>query len=289
MRLAQKSDKEAVLAFCQNTWKNQKDFVEAFWDKWLCDQKGYLFVATITDVPVAIIKIDIVSNLEAWWKALRVDSYYRRRGLSKILDSHVTHYLRENNINISRCCVYSDNEIMVDIMSKRGREKIGSYLHYQAESINSQNIQLIKFNLDDEDFIWSEISNFEILDENQKLYASLITKFQKLTTDLLKERLSQEKVWGLKQDNRLLSIAIESYSEVSSQELFYIGYMNAINKDKLALLLYELRKLAYSKGYKVVRSIFPSNDVFKTSLSIANYQKLIETEAWLYEWENSDA
>lgn len=116
VRLAQEYDKEAVLAFCQNTWKNQKDFVEAFWDKWLADPKGYLFVATITDVPVAIVKIDLVSNFEAWWKALRVDSCYRRRGLSNILDSHVTHYLRENNITISRCCVYSDNEIMSHLL-----------------------------------------------------------------------------------------------------------------------------------------------------------------------------
>lgn len=111
VRLAKESDKEAVLAFCKNTWKNQKDFVEAFWDKWITDPEGRLFVTTIEDTPVAIIKVDIVSNFEAWWKAFRVDPYYRRQGLSKVLDSHVTQYLVENNITISRCCVYSDNEI----------------------------------------------------------------------------------------------------------------------------------------------------------------------------------
>lgn len=286
VRLAQKSDKEAVLAFCKNTWKNQKDFVEAFWDKWITDPEGCLFVATIEDTPVAIIKVDILSNFEAWWKALRVDPYYRRQGLSKILDSHVTRYLVENNIIISRCCVYSDNEIMVHIMSGREREKVGSYLHYQAEAINSQNIQLIELNLDDEDFIWSEIANFKLLDENQKLYASLITKFQKLTSELLKERLSKEKVWGLKQNNRLLSIAIESYSEIYSQELFYIGYIDGTTKESLNIILHELRKLAHCKGYKVVRSIFPSNNIFKTSLALANYRNLSETKALLYQWKN---
>ena len=66
VRLAEESDKKAVLAFCKNTWKNQKDFVETFWDKWITDPKGYLFVTTIGEIPVAIIKVDIVSDFEAW-------------------------------------------------------------------------------------------------------------------------------------------------------------------------------------------------------------------------------
>lgn len=288
LRLAKESDKEAVLAFCENTWKDKKDFIGSFWDKWIADREGYLFVAAIDEIPVAIMKVDLLSNNEAWWKGLRVDPYYRRRGLSKVLDSHVTRYLVENNITISRTCVYSDNEIMVKIMTQRGREKVGSYLHYQAESITSENTQLIKLNLDDEDFIWSEITNFKILDRSQKFYTSLITKFKELTPELLKECLAKEKVWGLKQDNKLLSIAIESYSEFSSGKLFYIGYIDGTTKDSLTTLLYELRKLSYCKGYEIVRSIFPANDIFNTSLTLTNYQKLSETEAWIYQWKNSN-
>ena len=65
VRLAQKSDKEAVLAFCQILPNNQKDYIYLVWDRWITDPEGCLFVATIEDTPVAMIKVDQNNQLES--------------------------------------------------------------------------------------------------------------------------------------------------------------------------------------------------------------------------------
>lgn len=283
VRLAQESDKEAILAFCQILPNNQKDYIPLVWDKWISDPSGHIFVVTIDDIPVAMERVMRMSDSEAWWEGLRVNPQYRGQGLSKILEFNINKYLVESGINISRCMILSSNEIMADIMSKRGRKKIGNFDFYEVESIDSPSTQLIQLNSKDFDSICSLVKNYNYLNLRQNLYVSCGGKWQELTVKELRQRLASGKIWGLKEDDRLLSMAIESYSENSNQK-FWIGYVNG-TKNSLPTLLYELRKLAHCLGYTLVGGFFLCNEVLSVSFGLADYIQI--NQRWVYEWENS--
>ncbi|ACK71175.1 GCN5-related N-acetyltransferase [Gloeothece citriformis PCC 7424] len=54
VRLARSEDKETVLAFCEQTWENQSDYIHLVWDKWLGESQSHLFVAIVARKPVAL-------------------------------------------------------------------------------------------------------------------------------------------------------------------------------------------------------------------------------------------
>ncbi|NEO45829.1 MAG: hypothetical protein F6K55_17560 [Moorea sp. SIO4A3] len=151
IRLAKISDVEPILAFCQNTWEHQKDYMHLVLEKRINNPENKVFVVTLDDIPVAMQQVVILSKQEAWRSSLRVYRRYRRRGLSKLLDSHINNYLAQVNVPILRYCVLSDNELMLKIISRRGDQKIDSYSLYKADTIASPTNQLIQLDLKDFD------------------------------------------------------------------------------------------------------------------------------------------
>ncbi len=281
IRFAQISDVEPILAFCQNTWEHQKDYMHLVLEKRINNPENKIFVVTLDDIPVAMQEVTILSKQEAWQSSLRVDPCYRRRGLSKLLDSHTNQYLSQVNVPILRYCVYSDNEIMLKIISRRRDNKLDSYSLYKSDTIASVTHLLIQLNLKNFDDILELIHRQNLLNKKQIFYTQLITKCQTLTSKVLKECLLQGKIFGLIQNESLQGIAIQSYSEVSEEE-FYIGYLHG-EPEILTVLLCELCKLAYSLGSSVVRGLFPLNDLFGDALSQAAFQRIHQAEAGIYQ------
>ncbi|NEQ13745.1 MAG: GNAT family N-acetyltransferase [Moorea sp. SIO3E2] len=282
IRLAQISDVEPILAFCQNTWEHQNDYMHLVLEKRINNPKSKIFVVTLDDIPVAMQEVVILSKQEAWLSSFRVDPRYRRQGLSKLLllYSHINQYLSQVNVPILRCCVYSDNKIMLKIISRRGDKRLDNYSLYKANPIPSPTNQLIQLYLKDFDKIWSLLLRDNLLDKKQKFYTKIITKCQTLTPELLKDCLLGGKVFGLRQNEHLRGIAIQSYSELSEEE-FYIGYLHG-EPEILTELLCELCKLAYSLGKSMVRGLFPLNDSFGDALSQAAFQRIHQAEAGIY-------
>lgn len=280
IRFARQSDKEAVLAFCQ---KLQDAYIINVWDKWLNDSSGRIFVATIDDAPVAIQRVVLMSQNEAWWEGLRVDFRYQRQGISKVLEYHRDKYLQENDIKILRCCIYFYNDIMSKILSRRTEwKKIENYSLYYCKKpfLVSQKTILIQLKLNDFD---SAIS----LIKEKDLYVSIGAKWQELTSKQLKKLLIEKKVWGLKQNNQLTNIVIKSKSE-TSQPKFWIGYIGGI-KENLPILLQELKKLAYQQNCSYLGGFLPFNQIFNTSFSLAGYQMIEEEKCEIYERRNERA
>ncbi|NES83102.1 MAG: hypothetical protein F6K10_17775 [Moorea sp. SIO2B7] len=268
------------MAFCQYTWEHQKDYMHLVLDKRINNPENKVFVVTLDDIPVAMQQVVILSKQEAWLSSLRVDRRYRRRGLSKLLDSYTNKYLSQLNVPILRYCVLSDNEIMLKIVSGRGDKKIANYSIYKANILASQINKLFKLELKNFDDIWSLIVRENLLDHKQSFCTENIGKCQTLTPELLKDCLVGGKVFGLRQNERLRGIAIQSYSEISEED-FYIGYLHG-EPEILTELLCELCKLAYSLGKSVVKGLFPLNDSFGDALSQAAFQKINQAEIGIY-------
>ncbi|AOW98617.1 hypothetical protein BJP34_03380 [Moorena producens PAL-8-15-08-1] len=280
IRLAQISDVEPILDFCQYTWENQNDYMHLVLEKRINNPDRKVFVVTLDDIPVAMQEIVMLSKQEAWLSALRVDRRYRRRGLSKLLDAHTNKYLSQVNVPILRYCVLSDNELMLKIISRRGDKKIDISSLCKADPIASSTNQLIQLDLKAFDEIWSLIINKSLLYQKTPFYTQLIITCQTITPELLKKCLLGGKVFGLIQNKKLRGIAIQTYSELSEEE-FYIGYLHG-EPEILTVLLCELCKLAYSLGKSVVKGLFPLNDSFGNALYQAAFQRINQAEIGIY-------
>ncbi|MBO0795596.1 MAG: GNAT family N-acetyltransferase, partial [Ktedonobacteraceae bacterium] len=84
VRTARAEDRDAVLAFCANTWESG-DYISEVWDEWLAAQNGRLLVATIDDRPVGLMNLRMLSGDEAWLEGVRVDPQFRRQGLARAM------------------------------------------------------------------------------------------------------------------------------------------------------------------------------------------------------------
>ncbi len=288
VRLAQAEDREAVLAFCQNTWENHSDYIHLIWDQWFAAPQGRIFVAVVNDIPVGIARVVQMTDSEAWWEGLRVAPAYRGRGIASILESQIEQFVLEANLKISRTCNASDNTIRNKMMARRGGRKVGSYIYHQAISIahgnGDQVTQLVQLNFQDFNSIWELVNDFEFLSENPCLYVSRGAKWQELTPHLLKNCLEQGWVWGCQQNDELINLAIQSHSE-TSQKTFYLGYVNG-KPETMGILLLELRQLAFEKGYSAVEGFFPVRDHLLKSLAKAGYQEGNLGDFWVYQWQN---
>src|SRR5205085_12466845 len=84
VRPAREEDREAVLAFCRQTW-DWSDYIDRVWDEWLHAENGVLLVATIDGQPVGVANIRMLNAQEAWMEGMRVDPAFREQGIASAL------------------------------------------------------------------------------------------------------------------------------------------------------------------------------------------------------------
>jgi GNAT superfamily N-acetyltransferase len=79
IRPARAVDREAVLAFCAQTW-DWGDYIGEVWDQWLADTEGVLVVSEIGGQVMGVDKLTFLAPGEAFFEGLRIDPAYRGRG-----------------------------------------------------------------------------------------------------------------------------------------------------------------------------------------------------------------
>ncbi|MGK7920054.1 MAG: N-acetyltransferase family protein, partial [Trichodesmium sp.] len=226
VRLARSEDREAVLAFCQNTWENQSDYIHLVWDQWFAEPEGRIFVAVVNDVPVGIARVFMVSDSEAWWEGLRVDRAYRGLGIARILNAQREQFVRENNIIISRCLINSQDPIMLGMMARRNRKIIANYIPHRSKPISTveslSDSTFTQLNNQDFNSAWELVKSPDFYGENNCFYVCPGAKWQELTMELLKNLIERGLVWGMKQRDCLVGLAIQSALE-RDKEVFWLG------------------------------------------------------------------
>ena len=261
----------------------------------------HFFVAEMDGLPVAITGVALMSELEAWRQGLRVDPHCRRRGqgffLIEVLRNHIEQYLLEGNIQISRFVTCSNNTFIHKYSTLLGYQKVGCYIPYKADAIDSPPNQIVELNINDFNLAWAVVTNSDLCSGESYLYLNRATKWQELTQQQLINCLNEGRVWGLKQKEQLLGLVIQmpvdsiDYLEGANEALWkgahqtwWIGYANGTDEG-LTTLLHELRQLAHNKGYLAVGGFFPITDRILKSLNFAGYQQAEELEYWIYEWQ----
>ncbi|MBD1863993.1 MULTISPECIES: GNAT family N-acetyltransferase [Trichocoleus] len=277
IRPAQPDDKPVVMEFCQHTWKDAEDYIPEVWDKWLADPSGQIFVAVLQERPVAMARAVKLSQQEGWWEGLRVDLQYRRLGLARVLEAHISQYLQQVGVTITRCCVATWNTAAHPFMKQQGYHKIDNYILHRADATDSSTPQISRLGLESFDAARSLVHQ----SQSNRLFVCRGAKWQALTAQVLRDRLNQGLVWGIEHEKVLQSVFLQSHLE-SSNEALWVGCIEG-REDSLPVMLSGMCHLARQQGYEAVSGFFPKREPILNALQKAGYQLLPEEEFWIYE------
>jgi len=126
IRPAKATDKEAVLAFCRETF-TWGDYIPHVYDEWLADPNGELSVATVDGVPVALSRVRYLSPTEAWFEGLRVNPALRRQGLGKAIAEYNQALAIARGIKVGRAFIAASNVASQTLSSHMGFVQIAEY------------------------------------------------------------------------------------------------------------------------------------------------------------------
>ena len=119
VRLAKPDDKDDVLSFTRNTWKNG-DYIHLVWDAWLNDNKGSLYVAELNEKPVGILRARYLPDKSVWLEGLRVHPKHRRKGVAETLNKEVIKRNIENGLRVFRGAIFDWNQPSMNLARKLG-------------------------------------------------------------------------------------------------------------------------------------------------------------------------
>ena len=134
VRRARPEDRDAVLAFCTQTW-DDGDYIEEVWDEWVADERNTLLVGALDGVPVALEHVRIVGEDEAWLEGIRVDPSYRRRGFGRVMISRGLVAAREMGATVARLLTSSTNVATQRLADRFGMVKIAEMIRYGAPAL----------------------------------------------------------------------------------------------------------------------------------------------------------
>lgn len=126
LRPAKAEDKEAILAFCQQTFA-WGDYIHYVYDEWLADPASDMTVATVDGVPVALSRVRYLSPTEAWFEGLRVDPAHRRHGLGKAIAEYNQARTIARGVKVGRAFISGSNTASQTLSAGMGFVQVAQY------------------------------------------------------------------------------------------------------------------------------------------------------------------
>ncbi|MEP7158783.1 MAG: GNAT family N-acetyltransferase [Chloroflexota bacterium] len=122
VRRARPSDRAAVLGFATKTW-NDWDYIPNAWPVWLDAPDGVLLVAAgPDDRAVAISRVAMVSETEAWLEGIRVDPAVRGMDVATDLQVAELHWAAAQDASVLRYATSARNEASHRLGARHGIE-----------------------------------------------------------------------------------------------------------------------------------------------------------------------
>lgn len=273
IRPAQPSDKDAVLAFCRTTWDDQEDYIDSVWDRWLADKNGVMLVATFNKIPVAIGRVLMMSDREAWLEGIRVDRHYRRQGIYRQLEAKLYVYLQQQKARICRTCIASNNEVMTAIALRSNYRVVTPYTIYAAPSISEPTRNL---SLSSE----SDLKRWSDRQPSSPLYVCQGAKWQALTPIQLSDLHQRDCLWSFHYNDEFAGLFVKSEMENPDGSL-WVGLCDVWSNE--AAFYEELRRLSDRLGFQQMCGFFPANPALHATLLKAGYRQSISFQYILYQ------
>lgn len=277
VRLAKEEDREAVLAFCRNTWE-WGDYIEHVWDEWLSDADGSLFVATVDGRPAGITHMTMVTKTDAWLEGLRVDPQFRRQGLARALDEAALLEAMQRGAKYARLAIESENIRSQQITTRAHFRYVSSFTLFHTDPLpEGPERRPVRekprvATLDDLDAIIDFLNASSIFPLVGGLYYVSFRAFP-ITAELLEEKIAAQQIFLLYRWERLDGLVIAEASKMPDGEMYLsIGYVDGTAIEPISLLAHDLRSRLNTMGLEGVRVYAPDLVLIRDAFTGVGYE-----------------
>ena len=265
VRRAREEDREAVLAFCSQTWE-WGDYIEYVWDEWLHDPQSALFVATMDGRPVGVANIRMLNATEAWLEGMRVDPAFRQHGIaSALFEAQITEALHRNALT-ARLITESTNTAAIRLIERSFMRRVSAFAPFHAEPVTTPSKRqygmdrpTLASSADIEDIIdYLNVSN--IFPAVGGLYNQGLTAYS-ITGELIAKKVAAQQIYILRRWDRLDGLAMLEPRERQDG-----------TTESISLIAYALRAMLPALGLEKVRASIPDLIMVRDAFVGAEYE-----------------
>jgi GNAT superfamily N-acetyltransferase len=275
IRRARQEDREAVLAFCSQTWE-WGDYIAYVWDEWLHDPQSALFVAAMDGQPVGIANLRMLNATEAWLEGMRVDPAFRQHGIANALyEAQITEALRRNALT-ARLITESTNSAAIRLLERGFMRRVSAFAPFHAEPVTvptkrqySMDIPTLATSADIDEIIdYLNLSN--IFPAVGGLYNQGFTAYF-ITGELIEKKVAAQQVYLLRRWHRLDGLALVEPRERRGEKHLFVGYIDGTT-ESISLIAYALRGMLSEAGLAKVRANIPDLMMVRDAFVGAEYE-----------------
>jgi ribosomal protein S18 acetylase RimI-like enzyme len=275
IRPARAEDRDAVLAFCSNTW-DWGDYIEYVWDEWLQDTQGLLLVAVVNEQPVGIAHLKMLNATDAWLEGMRVDPAYRRHGIASALNTTMLAEAMKRGATKAGLIIESTNTSSISLSERVNFYRVGSYALYRAtpeaaatrQHYGTDTPQLAT--QEDIDDIIDYLNASNIFPAVGGLYYYSFVAYS-ITGELLAQKIAAQQVYILRRWDRLDGLAIAEPRLDRRGHQLSIGYIDGTT-ESISLLAYYLRHHVLNMELDKVTAYVPDLMMVRDAFVGAEYE-----------------
>lgn len=275
VRPAREEDREAVLAFCQQTWE-WGDYIEDVWEEWLHEENGALLVALIDGQPVGVANIRMLNAEEAWMEGMRVDPAFRQRGVASALFDAQLDEAKRRGASTARLITEASNSAAIRLIERSQMRQVSAYAPYQAGLISAGSKRpegletpiLATSNDLDEIIDYLNVSNIFPLAGG--LYNAGFVAYS-ITASLIEQKVRAQQVYLLRRWERLDGLVMCEQREWHDGTQLFIGYIDGTT-ESISLLAYALRVMLPQFGLEIVQAHIPDMMMVRDAFTGAEYE-----------------
>jgi ribosomal protein S18 acetylase RimI-like enzyme len=285
VRRAQPEDRDAVLAFCAHTW-DDGDYIAEVWDKWLADEHNALLVGVLNGTPVALERVRMVSEDEAWLEGMRVDPAYRRRGFGRVMVSRALVTARAMGATVARLLTSDTNVASQKLVERFGIVKVAEMIRYRAPALKPEEVgdaaRLTIPSEQDFERIWAWLEQSNLAPLNGGLE---ITDWhaEALTEPLLRRYLTAGQVMLLEEWETIgaLAVALPHRWDEAEPWALEVRYIDGL-ADAIDRLAYALRQRATELDCTTVELWLPDVLILRDAMAGSGYEQHGDHAHWIY-------
>ena len=275
VRPALPEDREAVLAFCQQTWE-WGDYVEHVWDEWLNNPQGKLFVAIKDGRPVGVTNIRMLNATEAWFEGMRVDPAFRQHGIASALFNAQLAEAKQRGATTIRLITKSTNIASIHLLERSAMNRVGGYAMYRAvvaaaptKHFYTLETPVLATSADLDDII-DYLNSSNIFPAIGGLYYQGFTAYT-VTSDLLLEKITAQQLYILRRWDRLDGLVIAEPRSGHQGEHLFIGYIDGTT-ESISMIAYAMRRMLPDFGLENIIAHVPDLMMVRDAFVGAEYE-----------------